>query len=166
MEFTITQGDIAQQEVDAVVNAANTRLNMGSGVAGALREEGGEALNEEAVAKGPIDLGEAVETDGYDLPPDYVIHAAAMPPGGQATADSIRDATENSLMCADDLGCASLTLPAIGCGVAGFDLRDGLEIICDVIDAYDPEGKTLDDVRVIAYGDDAFDVLAEVTNGY
>lgn len=166
MEFTITQGDIAQQEVDAVVNAANTRLNMGSGVAGALREAGGEALNEEAISKGPIDLGEAIETDGYDLPADYVIHAAAMPPGGQATAESIHDASENSLVCADDLGCESLTLPAIGCGVAGFDLRDGLEIICDMIDAYDPGGKALADVRVIAYGDDAFDVLEEVAAEY
>lgn len=166
MKFTITQGDIAQQEVDAVVNAANTRLNMGSGVAGALREAGGEALNDEAVSKGPIDLGEAIETDGYDLPADYVIHAAAMPPGGQATADSIHDATENSLACADDRGCESLTLPALGCGVAGFDLRDGLEIICDVIDAYDPEDEVLSDVRVIAYGDDAFDVLEEVAEGY
>jgi O-acetyl-ADP-ribose deacetylase (regulator of RNase III) len=166
MEFTITQGDIAQQEVDAVVNAANTRLNMGSGVAGALREAGGEALNEEAVSEGPIDLGEAIETDGYDLPAEYVIHAAAMPPGGQATADSIHDATENSLACADDLDCESLTLPAIGCGVAGFDLREGLEIICDVIDAHDPGSDALTDVRVIAYGDDAFDVLEEVAEGY
>jgi O-acetyl-ADP-ribose deacetylase (regulator of RNase III) len=166
MEFTITQGDIAQQDVDAVVNAANTRLNMGSGVAGALRETGGEALNEEAVSKGPIDLGEAIETDGYDLPADYVIHAAAMPPGGQASADSIHDATENSLACADDLSCESLTLPAIGCGVAGFDLRDGLEIICNVIDEYDQAAEALSDVRVIAYGDDAFTVLAEVAEEY
>lgn len=163
MECTITQGDIAQQDVDAVANAANTGLEMGSGVAGALRESGGEALNEEAVSKGPIDLGEAIETDGYDLPADYVIHAAAMRPGGQATADSIRDATENTLSCADDLACESLTLPAIGCGVAGFDLRDGFRIICNVVSEYDPE--SLSDVRLIAYGDEAFEVLQEIGDG-
>jgi O-acetyl-ADP-ribose deacetylase (regulator of RNase III) len=164
MEFTTTQGDIAQQNVDALVNAANTGLEMGSGVAGALRQSGGEALNEEAVSKGPIDLGDAIETDGYDLSADYVIHAAAMRPGGQATADSIRNATENSLVCADDLGCESVTLPAIGCGVAGFDLLEGFEIICDVIDDYDPE--SLSDVRVIAYDDDAFEVLQEISQEY
>lgn len=164
MEFTITQGDIAQQDVDAVANAANTGLEMGSGVAGALRESGGEALNEEAISKGPIDLGEAIETDGYDLPADHVIHAAAMQPDGQATANSIRDATENTLSCADALGCESLTLPAIGCGVAGFDLREGFEIICDVISGYDPE--SLSDVRLIAYGDDAFEVLQEIADEY
>ena len=77
MEFEVIQGDIAQQSADVLVNAAGTSLQMGSGVAGALRRAGGEAINEDAVEQGPIDLGEVAVTDAYDLDAGWVIHAAA-----------------------------------------------------------------------------------------
>jgi O-acetyl-ADP-ribose deacetylase (regulator of RNase III) len=126
---------------------------MGSGVAGALRRAAGRGLNEAAVAEGPIDLGTVAVTDAFDLDADYVIHAAAMPHygDGQATAESIRNATRNALAAADRRGCSSLVIPALGCGVAGFELREGARIIAETIDSYDPE--TLDDVRFIAYDD-------------
>lgn len=139
---------------------------MGSGVAGALKAAAGEQLDEAAVSKGPVDLGAVAVTDAYALDADYVIHAAAMPAGGQATAESIRDATRNTLERADDLGCRSLVIPALGTGVAGFSLREGARIICEEIATFDPE--TLDDVRVIAYSDDACEtirtVAAEIQN--
>ncbi|MFD1588991.1 macro domain-containing protein [Halorientalis brevis] len=160
MDVTVVQGDIAAQQADALVNAANTGLRMGSGVAGALRKAAGEQLNEEAVSKGPVDLGGVAVTDAYDLDAEYVVHAAAMPPGGKASADSIRDATRNSLARADDLGCESLVVPAIGTGVAGFSLRAGAEIICEEIAAFEP--ASLDDVRVIAYSDDAYETIRDV----
>ena len=160
MDFAVVQGDIAAQRADALVNAANTGLRMGSGVAGALRAAGGEALNDEAVSKGPVDLGGVAATDAYDLDADYVLHAAAMPAGGQATAESIRDATRNSLARADGLGCESLVIPALGTGVAGFSLREGARIICAEIAAFEPE--SLDDVRVIAYSDDAYETIRDV----
>src|SRR5262245_38949080 len=72
------QGDISQAQVDAVVNAANNHLWMGSGVAGALKRAGGSDIEREAVAKGPIAVGEAVVTGAGTLPARYVIHAAAM----------------------------------------------------------------------------------------
>jgi O-acetyl-ADP-ribose deacetylase (regulator of RNase III) len=139
MEFTVVQGDIAQQEADALVNAANTGLEMGSGVAGALRERGGEELNEAAVGQGPIELGEVAVTDGYGLDAQFVIHAAAMPAGGKATADSIRAATRNALLAADKHACSSIVLPALGGGVAGFDLEDGARLIAEEIREFDPE---------------------------
>jgi O-acetyl-ADP-ribose deacetylase (regulator of RNase III) len=153
MEFRVVQGDIAAQSADALVNAAGTSLQMGSGVAGALRRAAGRGLNEAAVAEGPIDLGTVAVTDAFDLDADYVIHAAAMPHygDGQATAESIRNATRNALAAADRRGCSSLVIPALGCGVAGFELREGARIIAETIDSYDPE--TLDDVRFIAYDD-------------
>ncbi len=160
MDVTVIQGDIAAQRADALVNAANTGLRMGSGVAGALRKAAGEQLNDEAVSKGPVDLGGVAVTDAYDLDAEYVIHAAAMPPGGQASADSIRDATRNSLERADELGCESLIVPAIGTGVAGFSLREGAEIICEEIADFEPD--SLDDVRVIAYSDDAYETIQDV----
>jgi O-acetyl-ADP-ribose deacetylase (regulator of RNase III) len=162
MDFSVVQGDIAAQSADALVNAAGTSLQMGSGVAGALRRGAGREINEEAVSKGPVDLGEVAVTDAYDLDTQYVIHAAAMPHygDGQATRESIRAATRNTLERADELGCESLVIPALGTGVAGFDLEEGARIICEVIDAYDP--TTLSDVRFIAYSDDAFETVEEV----
>ncbi|MFC7134487.1 MULTISPECIES: macro domain-containing protein [Salinibaculum] len=162
MEFTVVQGDIAQQSADVLVNAAGTSLRMGSGVAGALRRGAGSEINEEAMSKGPVDLGAVAVTDAYDLDAEYVVHAAAMPHygDGQATADSIADATRNTLEKADELGAESLVVPALGCGVAGFDLREGARIICEVIDGYEP--ATLSDVRFIAYSDEEFGTLQDV----
>ncbi len=164
MEFDVVQGDIAAQEADALVNAAGTSLRMGSGVAGALRRGAGKGLNREAVEKGPVDLGEVAVTDAYDLDAEYVIHAAAMPHygDGQATAESIRDATRNALEAGDDLDCPSLVLSALGCGVAGFGLEEGARIICTVIDGYEPE--SLEDVRFIAYSDEEYETIREVAD--
>jgi O-acetyl-ADP-ribose deacetylase (regulator of RNase III) len=163
MEFSVVKGDIAQQEADALVNAANTGLRMGSGVAGALRTAAGNGLNEEAVSKGPVDLGGVAVTDAYDLEADYVIHAAAMPEGGRATAESVREATRNALAVADDLGCESLVVPALGCGVAGFDLAEGARIIAQEIDAFEPE--SLSDVRFIGYSDEEYGTIREAAAG-
>ncbi|QLK25198.1 macro domain-containing protein [Natrinema zhouii] len=163
MEYDIIRGDIAAQSADALVNAAGTSLRMGSGVAGALRRGAGEEINEDAMAKGPVDLGAVAVTDAYDLDAEYVIHAAAMPHygDGEATSESIRDATRNSLAKADELGCQSLVIPALGCGVAGFDLMEGAEIIGEEIENYEPE--TLEDVRFIAYSDEEYDAIRAAT---
>jgi O-acetyl-ADP-ribose deacetylase (regulator of RNase III) len=161
MDFEVVQGDIAQQKADALVNAAGTSLKMGSGVAGALRRGAGSGINEEAVSKGPVDLGEVAVTDAYDLNADIVVHAAAMPHygDGKATEKSIRDATRNALEAADERGCESLVIPALGCGVAGFDLHEGARLIAEEIDAYEP--SSLEDVRFIAYSDDEYETLRE-----
>lgn len=108
-----------------MVNAANTDLQMGGGVAGALRDAAGEAIQREATQKSPIGLGEAVATGGYDLDAEYVVHAATMELGGGASEATIRDSTRNALASADALDCESLVLPALGCGIAGVDLDEG-----------------------------------------
>lgn len=163
MNFTAVQGDIAEQEADALVNAAGTSLKMGSGVAGALRRGAGPEINEEAVSKGPVDIGGVAVTDAYDLDADMVVHAAAMPHygDGEATEESIRDATRNALDAADERGCESLVIPALGCGVAGFEVRKGALLIAEEIDAY--ESSSLEDVRFIAYSDDEYEALEEAS---
>ncbi|MFC7078802.1 macro domain-containing protein [Halorussus caseinilyticus] len=162
MEFDVVQGDIAEQEADVLVNAAGTSLRMGSGVAGALRRKAGEEINEEAMAAGPVDLGEVAVTDAYDLNAEYVVHAAAMPHygDGQATAESVRDATRNGLEAADERGAESLVIPALGTGVAGFDLREGAHIVCEELAAF--ESDSLADVRFVAYSDEAYETVREV----
>lgn len=164
MESIVIQGDIASQEADALINAAGTSLQMGSGVAGALRRAAGDELNEAAVEKGPVELGAVAVTDAYDLDADYVIHAAAMPHygDGRATKESIRDATRNALAAAEKRDCESVVIPVLGTGAAGFEFETGAEIVCEAIDAF--ESETLEDVRVIAYADSQYETLQAVAD--
>jgi O-acetyl-ADP-ribose deacetylase (regulator of RNase III) len=164
MEFTVVQGDIAAQSADALVNAAGTSLRMGSGVAGALRRGANGPINEDAMSKGPVDLGGVAVTDAYELDADYVIHAAAMPHygDGRATEDSIREATRGSLERADELGCTSLIVPVLGTGAAGFDFETGARLVCEEIRDHDAE--TLEDVRVIAYSEGDYGTLRQVAD--
>src|ERR1700730_16021538 len=104
--------DITTLEVDAIANAANTRLLHGGGVAGAIVRAGGPAVQEESDARAPIGLGEAVETTAGDMPARWVIHAATMQVGGPTSADVIRRATASALQRADELGARSLALVA------------------------------------------------------
>ena len=162
MKFSVIQGDIAAKRADALVNAAGTSLQMGSGVAGALRRAANGPINEEAVSKGRVGLGEVAVTDAYDLDAEYVIHAAAMPHygDGRATAESIRDATRNSLAVADDRGCASIVIPILGTGAAGFAFEEGARVLCAAVNASEPD--SLRDVRVIAYTDEQYRTLEAV----
>ncbi|MGE5445707.1 MAG: macro domain-containing protein, partial [Ignavibacteriales bacterium] len=100
----ILKGDITDMDVDAVVNAANTELLLGSGVAGAIRKKGGDSIQKECDRIGSISLGEAAITGGGNLKSRFVIHAAAMHIGGSVTEESLRVATKNSLMRADEKG--------------------------------------------------------------
>ncbi len=164
MEFSVIQGDIAAQSADALVNAAGTSLEMGSGVAGALRRGANGPINEEAVSKGPVDLGEVAVTDAYDLNAEYVIHAAAMPHygDGRATPESIREATRNTLYKADELGCESIVVPILGTGAAGFEFEEGAIIVTEEVWKYEP--TALNDVRVIAYSDSEYESLREIAS--
>lgn len=162
MQCSVRQGDIAGESAEALVNAAGTSLQMGSGVAGALRRGAGPGINEEAISKGPVDLGEVAVTDAYNLDAEYVIHAAAMPHygDGEATAESIRSATRNALEAADERDCESVVLPALGCGVAGFDLAAGARIICEEVRGFHPDSLT--EVRFIAYTDREYETVERV----
>ena len=114
------RGDISQAEVEAVVNAANNHLWMGAGVAGALKRAGGDEIEREAVAHGPIEIGDAVVTSGGTLHARYVIHAAVMGQDLRTDQSKISKATGNTLARARELGVRSIAFPALGTGVGGF----------------------------------------------
>lgn len=128
--------DITSLEVDAIANAANTRLLHGGGVAAAIARAGGEAVVSESAAAAPIGLGEAVETSGGAMPCRWVIHAATMELGGPTSAPIIRAATEATLAVADRLGARSLALVAFGTGVGGFPLAEAARIEAEAVAAY------------------------------
>jgi len=121
-KVVLQQGDITEADVDAVVNAANTHLQLGAGVAGAIRRKGGPTIQQECDLLGPVSLGEAAITGGGQLQARYVIHAASMHLGGLTSEGSLRDATVNSLKRAAEKKLTSIAFPAIGTGVAGFPI--------------------------------------------
>jgi O-acetyl-ADP-ribose deacetylase (regulator of RNase III) len=118
----ISQGDITECAVDAIVNAANNDLILGAGVAGAIRSKGGPAIQQECDRIGPIPLGEAAVTTGGKLKAKFVIHAASMQLGGRTSEENLRASTRNSLRRASERKLESIAFPAIGTGIAGFPL--------------------------------------------
>lgn len=118
----LKQGDITEQETDAIVNAANSQLILGGGVAGAIRRKGGPSIQEDCNRKGPIGVGLAVLTTGGNLKAKYVIHAVG-PRMGEGEEDcKLRDATLNSLKVADAHRLKSISFCAISTGIFGYPI--------------------------------------------
>ena len=155
LNIEIREGDISACEVDAVVNAANNHLWMGSGVAGALKRSGGPEIEEEAVKKGPVTVGEAVVTGAGRLKARYVIHAAVMGQDLRTSAASIRQSTENSLKRAQELSIRSIAFPALGTGVGGFSLQDCARLMIGTVRAH-ATATRLERVVFVLYGDEAY----------
>ena len=147
--------DITKLEVDAIANAANTRLIHGGGVAGAISRAGGPVVQTESRERAPIGLGEAVETSGGEMPCKWVIHAATMELGGPTSAEIIRRATANSLRKADELGAKSLALVAFGTGVGGFPLEQAARIEAEEARMHLEGGGGLERVVFAVRGEDA-----------
>lgn len=143
VEIVSFHGDITKLEVDAIVNAANTRLVMGGGVAGAIKRAGGKEIEEEAVAKGPIRIGEAVETTAGKLKAEYVIHSPTMNMDFKTDENKIRLAVRAALKKAEELGIESLAFPAFGTGVGGFSKEKAAEIMVEEIRKHIDAGTKL-----------------------
>lgn len=153
LRLEVVEGDIARVEVDAVANAANNALWMGSGVAGALKRAGGSEIEREAVALGPIPVGSAVATGAGRLAARWVIHGAVMGQDLRTDAGLVRRTTGSCLALADDLGARSLALPAFGTGVGGFPLGECARIMVEVVRVHEP--RTLERVVFAVFGAEA-----------
>jgi O-acetyl-ADP-ribose deacetylase (regulator of RNase III) len=153
MRVEVVEGDITRLRVDAIANAANDRLWMGAGVAGAIKRAGGEEIEREAVAQGPVEVGQAVATGAGRLQAEHVIHGAVMGQDLRTDATLVRRTTRRCLELADELGCRSLALPAFGTGVGGFPLTECARIMADEVRAFGP--RSLERVVFAVYGDEA-----------
>jgi O-acetyl-ADP-ribose deacetylase (regulator of RNase III) len=122
-------------------------------VAGAIKRAGGEEIEREAVAKGPIEVGEAVATGAGSLSATWVIHGAVMGQDLRTDEDLVRRTTESCLRVADELGAESLALPAFGTGVGGFPVERCARIMVEAVRAHRPGSLT----RVVfaVFGDEA-----------
>jgi O-acetyl-ADP-ribose deacetylase (regulator of RNase III) len=153
MKLEVVEGDIAALEVDAIANAANNRLWMGSGVAGAIKRAGGEEIEREAMAKGPIEVGEAVATGGGRLAAQWVIHGAVMGQDLQTDAGLVARTTKRCLEVAEELGATSVGLPAFGTGVGGFPVDECARIMVGEVRSFQP--KSLERVVFAVFGEEA-----------
>ena len=160
MKLEVVDGDIAALDVDAVANAANDHLWMGAGVAGALKRAGGEDIEREAIAKGPIGVGEAVATGAGRLPARWVIHGAVMGQDLRTNAELVERTTRSVLRVAEELGAESLALPAFGTGVGGFPLHECAALMVGAVREHEP--RTLSRVVFAVFGTEAKDAFEQV----
>jgi O-acetyl-ADP-ribose deacetylase (regulator of RNase III) len=142
----VVDGDITKLQVDAIANAANTRLLHGGGVAAAIARAGGRRVEEESRAAAPIALGEVGITSGGEMPCRWVLHAATMELGGPTSAHVIRSCTAATLRTAEGLGARSLALVAFGTGVGGFPLPAAAAIEVEEVRRHLAAGSQLESI--------------------
>lgn len=161
-EVKVAQGDITGYSGDAIVNAANNRLVLGAGVAGAIARKGGPAIQEECHEHGPIRVGQAAITGAGELAARYVIHAAAM--GDEpASRRSIEAATRHSLQLADEVGVKTIAFPILASGVAGFGLEEAARIMLGSIRAYlATTASQIEEITLYGYSQADADLVRQV----
>lgn len=166
-EIKVIQGDITELKVDAIVNAANNKLVMGGGVAGAIRKKGGKVIEDEATKLGPIKIGAAIYTCAGSLNAKYVIHAATMGMDFKTDEIKIRDACWNSLKVAQELKIKSVAFPALGCGVGGFAYLASAKIMSQEVFKFLREQKSdLKEIIFCLYDKEASDIFNKGALGY
>jgi O-acetyl-ADP-ribose deacetylase (regulator of RNase III) len=151
----IIAGDLVEQDVDAIVNAANSDLVLGGGVAGAIRSRGGPTIQQECDAHGPINVGEAAMTGAGELPARNIVHAASMALGGRTTAESLQSSMDNVFRLAREHRVQSIAIPAVGTGIAGFPIDQCAVVMARTLRQAIAEGWNPTEVRFVLFGDGA-----------
>jgi O-acetyl-ADP-ribose deacetylase (regulator of RNase III) len=154
---SIERGDITDWEVDALVNAANSTLAMGTGVAGAIKRKGGVIIEEEAMQQGPVEVGEAVLSTGGNLAATHVIHGAVMGTDLKTDGEIIAKTTRAVLALADKHRLTSIAFPALGTGVGHVPSPVSAEAMLNEVVAHLKRGQSsLRRVVFVLYLDDAY----------
>lgn len=165
----IVQGDLTEMATDAIVNAANNDLQLGGGVAGAIRRKGGPEIQRECDAIGTIPVGGAAITSGGNLKARYVIHAASMELGGRTDALTLRSSTAHSLRIATQKQLKTIAFPAVGTGIAGFPMRECAEIMLREVVKHFEAPTSLEKVSFVLFDKEALQtfqrVLEEMKDG-
>jgi O-acetyl-ADP-ribose deacetylase len=160
VDIVAVQGDITEQQVDAVVNAANSSLLGGGGVDGAIHRRGGPAIlaacrDLRATLREGLPAGQAVATTAGNLPARWVIHTVG--PVWSATDDRsavLASAYRESLRVAEELGATTVAFPAVSAGVYGWPMADAARIAVETVRAHD--AQSIREVRFVLFGRDAF----------
>lgn len=157
------KGDITEIDFDAVVNAANNLLTMGAGVAGAIRKRGGASIEKEAVAKGPVPVGEALVTGAGQLKARHVIHAAAMGQDLVTDTGKVRSATRNALLRAEEMNLKSIAFPALGTGAGGLDFDLAARVMVCEARRHVARGSVLEQIAFVLFDDVTYSSFNSMT---
>jgi O-acetyl-ADP-ribose deacetylase (regulator of RNase III) len=160
MRVTVVRGDITEQQVDAVVNAANRRMRGGGGVDGAIHRAGGPAVLEDCIARFPHGLatGEAGWTTAGDLPATWVIHVVGPNfTAGERDRSLLTSCYANALRVADELGARSIAFPLVSAGVYGWPLEDAVDAALETLRSTPTD---VEEARMVAFGRDAPDLFS------
>lgn len=155
----LIKGDITEMETDAIVNAANARLQLGGGVAGAIRRKGGPEIQKECNKIGGTYVGGAVITTGGNLKAKHVIHAVGPRMGEGDEDNKLRNATLNSLKVADQNHLKSISFPAISTGIFGYPIERCADVMLSVVIDYLQGETELERVVFCLYDQKAFDMF-------
>jgi len=154
-QVLIINGDLVEQEVDAIVNAAKNGRVRGGGVAGAIRRAGGPAIQDECDAHGPIRVGEAAITGAGALHTRYVLHAASMSLGGGTSRDALRSSMDDVFRLARQHKLETIAVPAVGTGIAGFPIDECARVMAESLHNALNEGWRASEIRFVLFGEDA-----------
>ncbi|MCC6699236.1 MAG: O-acetyl-ADP-ribose deacetylase [Candidatus Hydrogenedentes bacterium] len=162
----IVQGDITREQVDAIVNAANSGLRGGGGVDGAIHRAGGPAIMEECRKLGGCDTGDAKVTTGGNLAARYVIHAVGpvYRNGKHGEADLLASCYRRSLELALQHGCTSVSFPAISCGVYGYPIPEAAAIAVRTVKAFLKSNRGIIYVRFVLFSEDVRRTFEDALN--
>jgi O-acetyl-ADP-ribose deacetylase (regulator of RNase III) len=155
----LVEGDITELDTDAIVNAANSLLIMGGGVAGAIKRKGGPKIQEECYKIGGTFVGGAVITTGGNLKAKHVIHAVGPRMGEGDEDEKLKNATLNSLKLADKHNLGSIAFPAISAGIFGFPIDRCAEIMLSTTIDYLKSQTGLKRVVFCLFGRESYDVF-------
>ncbi|MFH1503776.1 MAG: macro domain-containing protein [Candidatus Omnitrophota bacterium] len=160
-EIVVVQGDITEADAEAIVNAANNKFLMGGGVAGVIKRKGGKVIEDEAVAKGPVEVGEVVLTSAGTLAVKYVIHASTMGMDFKTNEEIIRKAAYNTLLCCQDNKISSVAFCALGCGVGNFSYEAASKVMAQEVFRYirEVQDAFLKKIIFVLYSQDAFEIF-------
>lgn len=155
----LVEGNIvSQDDIDAIVNAANAQLRTGGGVAGAIHRAAGPGLEEESRRLAPIRPGQAVITGAYNLPNKHVIHCLGPVYGRDEPADQLlADCYRNALKRADENQLSSIAFPSISTGAFGYPMEEAARVALRTIQQVVPELKHVRTIRFVLFGREAFD---------
>lgn len=158
-KIRLVQGDITELETDAIVNAANSQLILGGGVAGAIRSKGGPIIQDECNQIGGTFVGGAVITNGGNLKAKYVIHAVGPRMGEGNEEDKLKNATLNSLRLMDDNKLRSIAFPAISTGIFGYPINRCSKIMIATTKEYLSGNTQIDEVIFCLYTTSDFGIF-------
>lgn len=162
MEVTVVEGDITEQDVDAVVNAANRRMRGGGGVDGALHLAAGPELLRECVERFPSGLatGAAGWTHGHDLPAHWVIHVVGPNwNAGERDRTLLESCYAGALAVADELGARSVAFPLVSAGIYGWPHEDAIRVAVDTLRSSVTSGTSVTEARIVAFGASTYNAV-------